>query len=75
MLASPRHWATVDVLLHLSIGKLLSEDLNPVGKLGCDWPVVLSYGCSYKQTDRPCGLMCLVSFGNRAQNNTVMNRA
>lgn len=75
VLARLRHWVSFDVPLHLSIGKLLSVDLNPIGKLGCDWTVMLSYGCNDKQTDRPCGLVCLVSFGNWAKNNTVMNRA
>lgn len=50
-------------------------DFYPAVKFGWNRPIVRYYGGSDKQTDRQQGPICLVSFGNQAKNNTMMNRA
>lgn len=54
---------------------LRPADFHPAVRFGWNWPIVRYYGGSDKQTDRQLCLVRLVSFGNQAKNNTMMNRA
>lgn len=84
VLASPRNPAAAQLPLQLlhqppAFGKLTAtshpRDFYPAVKFGWNWPMVCYYGGSDKQWDRQCGLICLVSFGNQAKNNRLMNSA